>query len=51
MNGKVALKLEKVTKVFGEDRNAVVAVKDADLSVSGGEFVLIMGPSGSGNSI
>ena len=50
MNDKVTLKLEKVTKVFGEDRNAVVAVKDADLSVSGGEFVLIMGPSGSGKT-
>jgi multiple sugar transport system ATP-binding protein len=39
--------MEDVTKVFGED---VVAVKDMNLDIPDGEFVVFVGPSGCGKS-
>lgn len=39
--------LENVTKVYGED---VVAVKDMNLDIPDGEFVVFVGPSGCGKS-
>jgi multiple sugar transport system ATP-binding protein len=39
--------MENVTKVFGED---VVAVKDMNLDIPDGEFVVFVGPSGCGKS-
>lgn len=39
-----------LTKTFGEDANAVPALRGVDFSVSRGEVVLIMGPSGSGKT-
>jgi len=42
--------LRAVTKVYGEGESAVRALHSADLSVSAGEVVAIMGPSGSGKS-
>lgn len=39
--------LENVTKVYGED---VVAVRDMNLDIPDGEFVVFVGPSGCGKS-
>src|SRR3712207_9389151 len=39
--------LEDVTKVYGED---VVAVRDMNLDIPDGEFVVFVGPSGCGKS-
>ncbi len=39
-----------LTKTFGEDANAVSALRGVDFSVGSGEVVLIMGPSGSGKT-
>ncbi|MDD3324544.1 MAG: ABC transporter ATP-binding protein [Sulfurospirillaceae bacterium] len=44
------IKLEKVTKVFAQGQNEVVALKDISLHVRGGEFVVLKGASGSGKS-
>jgi putative ABC transport system ATP-binding protein len=45
-----ALRLEGVSRIYGEGANRVVALDDVDLVVEDGELVAIMGPSGSGKS-
>ena len=47
---QAVLRLEGVSKVFGEGAAAVRAVDDATLEVGGNEIVLVMGPSGSGKT-
>ena len=42
------LKLEKLTKKYGKNENEVIAVNDMSFSVESGEFVAIVGSSGSG---
>ncbi len=45
------LRLENVTKVYGEGTNLeVVALDNVSFDINEGEFVAIMGPSGSGKS-
>ena len=43
------LKCENVRKVYGSGNNQVVALDHIDLSVQKGEFVAIVGASGSEN--
>jgi putative ABC transport system ATP-binding protein len=44
------LELAKVSRTFGQGATAVAALRDVDLTVNAGEFVAVMGPSGSGKS-
>ena len=44
------LKVEHLVKQYGKDDNAVLAVNDISFSVEQGEFVAIVGSSGSGRS-
>lgn len=50
MNKKQILQLEQVSKVYGSGETAVAALRDVNLTVHAGEFVAVMGPSGSGKS-
>ena len=45
-----ALRLVKVTKVYGSAENAVTALDGVSLSLPAGSFTAVMGPSGSGKS-
>jgi putative ABC transport system ATP-binding protein len=44
------IRLDRLSKVYGEGEVAVTALDAIDLSIGDGEFVAIMGPSGSGKS-
>jgi putative ABC transport system ATP-binding protein len=44
------IRLENVTKVYGQGDAAVVALDRINLRVESGEFVAVLGPSGSGKS-
>jgi putative ABC transport system ATP-binding protein len=44
------IKLENVTKVYGQGSSAVAAVDGVSLELSGGRFIILMGPSGSGKT-
>ncbi len=41
---------EHVTKIYGQDKNAVCAVKDASLQLVPGELTILVGESGSGKT-
>lgn len=45
-----ALMTMDVTKIYGKDETAVVAVDHANIEVKQGEFVALVGPSGSGKT-
>ncbi|MDD6078523.1 MAG: ATP-binding cassette domain-containing protein, partial [Clostridiales bacterium] len=44
------LKIENLTKVYGAGENEVRALDGVSFSVDKGEFLAIIGPSGSGKS-
>lgn len=44
------LKVSGLTKIYGKGENSVEALKDANLSINEGEFVAVIGASGSGKS-
>ena len=44
------IRLRGITKVFGEGQNAFQALKGVDLDIDTGDFVAVMGASGSGKS-
>lgn len=44
------LKVENLSKIYGDDENKVEALKNINLSVCKGEFAAIVGASGSGKS-
>ena len=44
------LELNKLTKVFDDGGNEIVAVDELDLTIKDGEFLVLVGPSGCGKS-
>ena len=44
------IKVNDITKVYGEGENRVMALDHAGMTIHGGDFISIMGPSGSGKS-
>jgi ABC-type glutathione transport system ATPase component len=44
------IRLQGITKTYGEGTTAFQALKGVDLDIHAGDFVAIMGPSGSGKS-
>lgn len=46
----LAIECSKLSKTFGEGNSKVKALKDVDLSVHEGEFMMLMGPSGCGKT-
>jgi putative ABC transport system ATP-binding protein len=48
--GPALIRLERIEKIFGRDENTVRAVDGIDLEIRTGEFVAVMGASGSGKS-
>ena len=46
----MAIRFEKLTKIYGRGEAATIGVQDASMSVRSGEMVAIVGPSGSGKS-
>ncbi|MEU8797427.1 ABC transporter ATP-binding protein [Spirillospora sp. NPDC048819] len=45
-----AVRMEKVSKVYGRGRGAVAALREVTTAVPRGRFTAVMGPSGSGKS-
>ena len=50
MSDAPLIRLQRVTKIYGQGATALAALKGVDLQIEAGDFVAIMGPSGSGKS-
>ena len=48
MNNDVVIETKHLTKEYVRDEFQVTAIKDVDITIRKGEFVALMGPSGSG---
>ena len=44
------IKLDNISKVYGNKDNSFYALKNIDLTIKSSEMLAIMGPSGSGKS-
>ena len=49
-NSNLAIETLGLTKIYGSGNTEVVAMRDANMQVHGGEVVALLGPSGSGKS-
>ncbi len=50
MSSRPVISLEKIRKVYGSGRAAVEALRGVDLEIEEGEYIAVIGPSGSGKS-
>ena len=47
---KEFVKLDKVSKIYGNKEVRIVAVDEISFSIDQGEFVVVVGPSGAGKT-
>ena len=47
---QTVLRLDRVSKTYGEGESVVEAVCDVSLDLEAGKFIFLMGPSGSGKT-
>lgn len=50
MDNQLLVKIDSVSKRYGNPQNGVVALRDVSLDIRAGEFLSIIGPSGCGKS-
>ncbi len=44
------IKAKQLSKIYGSNNNKVIALNNVNLEINSGEFVSIIGPSGSGKA-
>ena len=42
------IKAKELSKIYGSGENRIIALDKADMEIRSGDFISIMGPSGSG---
>ena len=50
VDDKTVLRLDHVSKTYGEGESSVEAVHDVSMDLDAGKFIFLMGPSGSGKT-